>query len=90
MSAMTAASPCSAQAQCAAVRSLPDPVRSGGPGLIINTTLYNNGRRLAITTLPPEALRYDFFRTFESRWHGGDSPPAFRRVSKSAGRRCCR
>ncbi len=30
------------------------------PGLIINTTLYNNGRRLAITSLPPEAFDYDF------------------------------
>jgi len=32
-----------------------------GPGLIINTTLYNNGRRLALTTLPAEAFTYDFF-----------------------------
>ena len=31
------------------------------PGLIINTTLYNNGRRLALTTLPSEAFTYDFF-----------------------------
>jgi len=30
------------------------------PGLIINTTLYNNGRRLALTTLPPEVFTYDF------------------------------
>ena len=30
------------------------------PGLIINTTLYNNGRRLALTPLPPEAFTYDF------------------------------
>jgi predicted acylesterase/phospholipase RssA len=33
-----------------------------GPGLIVNTTLYNNGRRLALTALPPAALRYDFFQ----------------------------
>ena len=32
------------------------------PGLIVNTTLYNNGRRLALTTLSPEAFRYDFVR----------------------------
>jgi len=31
------------------------------PGLIINTTLYNNGRRLALTSLPAEAFTYDFF-----------------------------
>jgi hypothetical protein len=30
------------------------------PGLIVNTTLYNNGRRLAGTNLPSEAFRYDF------------------------------
>src|SRR4029450_4839928 len=35
------------------------------PGLIVNTTLYNNGRRLAITTLPPEAFDYDFFADLE-------------------------
>jgi predicted acylesterase/phospholipase RssA len=29
------------------------------PGLIINTTLYNNGRRLALTSLPSEAFSYD-------------------------------
>jgi Patatin-like phospholipase len=35
------------------------------PGLIINTTLYNNGRRLAITPLPSEAFDYDFFADLE-------------------------
>jgi hypothetical protein len=35
------------------------------PGLIINTTLYNNGRRLAITSLPSEAFDYDFFEDLE-------------------------
>jgi hypothetical protein len=35
------------------------------PGLIINTTLYNNGRRLAITSLPSEAFEYDFFQDLE-------------------------
>ena len=35
------------------------------PGLIINTTLYNNGRRLALTTLSPEAFTYDFFADLE-------------------------
>lgn len=31
------------------------------PDIIINTTLYNNGRRLAVTSLPAEAFEYDFF-----------------------------
>jgi hypothetical protein len=35
------------------------------PGLIVNTTLYNNGRRLAVTTLPGEAFEYDFFEDLE-------------------------
>jgi hypothetical protein len=37
-------------------------VTGDSPGLIVNTTLYNNGRRLAVAALPPDALRYDFFR----------------------------
>ena len=36
--------------------------RGDSPRLIINTTLYNNGRRLAMTTLPPDTFRYDFFQ----------------------------
>jgi predicted acylesterase/phospholipase RssA len=35
------------------------------PGLIVNTTLYNNGRRLAVTVLPGEAFDYDFFGDLE-------------------------
>ena len=35
--------------------------RGDSPRLIINTTLYNSGRRLALTTLPPEASRYNFY-----------------------------
>jgi len=35
------------------------------PGLIVNTTLYNNGRRLAMTSLPPEAFEYDFFEDLD-------------------------
>jgi predicted acylesterase/phospholipase RssA len=30
------------------------------PRLLINSTLYNNGRRLVITTMPQEAFEYDF------------------------------
>jgi Patatin-like phospholipase len=36
-------------------------VAGDSPGLIINTTLYNNGRRLAITSLSSEAFNYDFY-----------------------------
>lgn len=35
--------------------------RGDSPYLIVNTTLYNNGRRFTFTTLPGEAARYDFF-----------------------------
>jgi hypothetical protein len=31
------------------------------PGLIVNTTLYNNGRRFALTALPSETFQYNFF-----------------------------
>jgi hypothetical protein len=39
--------------------------RGDSPGLIVNTTLYNNGRRLAGTVLPAEAFDYDFFGDLE-------------------------
>jgi hypothetical protein len=35
------------------------------PGLIVNTTLYNNGRRFAGTVVPTEAFDYDFFSDLE-------------------------
>jgi hypothetical protein len=35
------------------------------PGLIINTTLYNNGRRLAMAWLPSKEFEYDFFVDLE-------------------------
>jgi predicted acylesterase/phospholipase RssA len=48
------------------------------PGLIINTTLYNNGRRLALTGLPSEAFDYDFFVELERavRQRGREMEPA--------------
>jgi len=39
--------------------------RGDSPRLIINTTLYNNGRRLALGTLPSTAFRYDFFQDLQ-------------------------
>jgi hypothetical protein len=35
------------------------------PGLIINTTLYNNGRRFAVSSIPPEGFDYDYFADLE-------------------------
>ncbi len=36
--------------------------RGDSPQLLLNTTLYNNGRRFVITTLPQEAGHFDFFQ----------------------------
>ncbi len=53
--------------------------RGDTPRLIINTTLYNNGRRLAMTTLPPETFRYDFFgelnQSLAKRGKSAEYPP---------------
>src|SRR5262245_58473128 len=35
------------------------------PGLIVKTTLFNNGRRLAATSLPSEAFSYDFIQALQ-------------------------
>ncbi len=40
--------------------------RGDSPELIINTTLYNNGRRLTLTTLPAEAGHYEFFQELQA------------------------
>ena len=39
--------------------------RGDSPFLIVNTTLYNNGRRLIFTTMPSDVSRYDFFEALE-------------------------
>ena len=53
--------------------------RGDSPRLIINTTLYNNGRRLAMTTLPPETFHYDFFgdlhQSLAKRGKSAEYPP---------------
>ena len=55
--------------------------RGDSPRLIINTTLYNNGRRLALTTLPPDASHYDFYAALRAslarRELTAEFPPAF-------------
>jgi hypothetical protein len=53
--------------------------RGDSPRLIVNTTLYNNGRRFVLTTLPPETFRYDFFqdlrRSLDKRGQPAEYPP---------------
>jgi hypothetical protein len=55
--------------------------RGDSPQLIINTTLYNSGRRFVLTTLPPDASRYDFYRDLRAsltrREVTTEFPPAF-------------
>jgi hypothetical protein len=41
-------------------------LRRDAPRLIINTTLYNNGRRLALGTIPTESFRYSFFQDLQA------------------------
>ncbi len=36
--------------------------QGSSPRLLLNSTLYNNGRRFVITTLPPEAFEYAFLK----------------------------
>ncbi len=57
--------------------------RGDSPRLIINTTLYNNGRRLIMTTLPPDTFRYDFFQdlhqSLAKRGKPAEYPPILKR-----------
>jgi hypothetical protein len=39
--------------------------RGDSPRVIFNATLYNNGRRILFTTLPPSAAQYDFVADLE-------------------------
>jgi predicted acylesterase/phospholipase RssA len=54
-------------------------VQGDSPRVMINTTLYNDGRRFVLTTLPPEASRYDFFedlrRSAAERGQTAEYPP---------------
>jgi hypothetical protein len=55
--------------------------RGDSPLLLINTTLYNSGRRFVLTTLPPDASHYDFYRDLRAalgrRGQTAEFPPAF-------------
>jgi len=41
--------------------------RGDSPYLLINTTLYNNGHRLVLSSLERDALRYDFIRDLQRK-----------------------
>jgi predicted acylesterase/phospholipase RssA len=43
------------------------------PHLLLNSTLYNNGRRFVITTLPPDAFDYDFLAKLRDELKGNDA-----------------
>jgi hypothetical protein len=57
--------------------------RGDSPRLIVNTTLYNNGRRFVMTTLPSETFRYDFFadlnRSLAKRGRPAEDTPILKR-----------
>jgi hypothetical protein len=50
--------------------------RGDCPRLIVNTTLYNNGRRLEMTTLPSETFRYDYLADLNQSLARRGQPPA--------------
>ncbi len=56
-------------------------VRGDSPQVLFNTTLFNNGRRFVITTIPPEASQYDFFadlrQALARRGQTAEISPAF-------------
>jgi predicted acylesterase/phospholipase RssA len=58
--------------------------RGDSPRLIINTTLYNNGRRFVITTLPREAFQYNVLQelraALKSRGQALEFPPSLARA----------
>ena len=44
------------------------------PGLMFNTALYNDGRRLVMTTLPPDVAQYDLFADLRRAAAGRSGP----------------
>jgi len=51
--------------------------RGDSPRLIVNTTLYNNGRRFILTTLPSDTFRYDFFQDLGQSLARRGKPPEY-------------
>lgn len=60
--------------------------RGDSPRLIINSTLYNNGRRFVITTLPREAFQYNVLdelrAALKARGRALEFPPALARAQE--------
>jgi predicted acylesterase/phospholipase RssA len=52
------------------------------PHFLVNTTLYNDGRRLVLSTLDREALRYDFIEDLQRRQESQTLEPRSQRVLK--------
>ena len=49
-------------------KELAERINKGdSPNFLINTTLYNDGRRFVLSTLPREDLRYDFLSDFKAQ-----------------------
>lgn len=49
--------------------------KGDSPRLILNATLYNNGRRFAMTTVPRDDFRYDFIRKLEGELNAKSPKP---------------
>lgn len=61
--------------------------RRDAPQLILNATLYNNGRRVVITTVPPGDFKYDFVQILQDQLkakHGAKPLPPSLRVAEQA------
>lgn len=57
------------------------------PQLILNSTLYNNGRRVVMTTVPAADFKYDFIHILQDQLkakHGGKPLPPSLRVAEQA------
>ena len=52
------------------------------PHFLVNTTLYNDGRRLVLSTLDREAMRYDFIEDLQRRQESQTLEPRSKRALK--------
>ena len=53
------------------------------PHFLVNTTLYNDGRRLVLSTLDREAMRYDFIEDLQRRHESQILEPRYQPVLKA-------
>ena len=58
-------------------------MRGDSPRVIFNTTLYNNGRRLLFTTLPPDVAQYDFIADLDRSLASRGLPQEYPAVVRS-------